>query len=226
MDDLEFRPKADGGLRVICKRWRRPDSGGLFVRSLETGAASRAFKMHPENGDTFVVRQWPGFGLVGVIDGLGHGQYAHRASLTARQYVEQHFDQPLASLFRGTGRACRATRGVVMALARFDQARREFQLASVGNIETRVIGGPARANQIIRRGIIGAGAPDPVVTTHPWTPEMIVIMHSDGLRTHWQWSEFQQIEAEPPSVIALELLRRLGKNEDDATALVVKHAKS
>ncbi len=37
-----------------------------------------------------------------------------------RHYVESHFEEPLVAIFRGTGRACRGTRGVVMALARFD----------------------------------------------------------------------------------------------------------
>ena len=76
--------------------------------------------------------------LVGVIDGLGHGQFAHRAAQTARQYVENHFDLPLDQIFRGVGRACRATRGVVMALARFDWGQGRLAFASVGNIAVRV----------------------------------------------------------------------------------------
>ena len=55
------------------------------------------------NGDAFVVRQWAESALVGVIDGLGHGQFAHRAAETARQYVENHFDLPLDQIFRGVG---------------------------------------------------------------------------------------------------------------------------
>ncbi len=58
---------------------------------------------------------------------------------TARQYVESHYDLPLPAIFRGVGRACRATRGVVMALARFDWDQGRLSFASVGNIEVRVL---------------------------------------------------------------------------------------
>ena len=49
------------------------------------------------NGDAFVVYQWAESALVGVIDGLGHGQFAHRAAETARRYVETHFDHAVGS---------------------------------------------------------------------------------------------------------------------------------
>jgi hypothetical protein len=87
---------------------------------MEFGVATRPRTFGAVNGDAFVVKPWARSVLAGIIDGLGHGQFAHRAAQTARQYVESHFDQPLDQIFRGTGRACRATRGVVMALARFD----------------------------------------------------------------------------------------------------------
>ena len=80
-----------------------------------------------------------------MIDGLGHGELARRASQTARRYVEHHFDQPLVNIFRGADRACRATRGVVMALARFDMVSRKVTIASVGNIEVRLIGCPSES---------------------------------------------------------------------------------
>jgi hypothetical protein len=104
----------------------------------------------------------------------------------ARPYIEQHFDQPLDHIFRGTGRACRATRGVVMALARFDLAKETLTVASVGNIEVRLVSSPQRFNLIVRRGIAGLNAPNPLPNEHPWTAETLLIMHSDGLATHWE----------------------------------------
>ncbi len=52
-----------------------------------------------------------------VIDGIGHGQFATKATQSARRYVETHFDQALDHILRGVGRACRATRGVGITLA-------------------------------------------------------------------------------------------------------------
>src|SRR5215471_8678078 len=83
--------------------------------ALDCGAATRTHPLMTVNGDAFVLKQWSTGALVGVIDGLGHGQCAHQAAQTAWQYVENHFDQPLGTIFRGAGHVCQATRGVVMA---------------------------------------------------------------------------------------------------------------
>ncbi len=224
MDELEFRPRPCAGLHIICQRWQRPPVKSFSLRWLEFGAATRSYRLLPENGDALVLRQWARHALTGVIDGLGHGQFAQRASQAARQYIEQHFDQPLESLFRGVGRTCRATRGVVMALARFDMERQKVVLASVGNVEVRLIGGKARSNLIVRRGILGLNAPSPMVTEFPWDATNILIIHSDGLNTHWQWEEFRDLARETPGVIAQLLLRKLGKIDDDASVVVVKNA--
>lgn len=226
MDELEFRARPhSAGLHVVCQRWLRSRVKNFPVRWLEFGAATRACRMLPENGDAIILRQWEGHALTGVIDGLGHGQFAKKASQAARQYIEQHFDQPLTSLFRGVGRTCRATRGVVMALARFDFARQTLAVASIGNVEVRLIGGTERPGFVVRRGVLGLNAPDPVVTEHPWTSTSILIVHSDGLRAHWQGDEFQNLAREAPGIIALQLLRKFGKTEDDATVVVAKGAK-
>jgi len=225
MDKLDFQPRSKEGLRIICERWLRPKPAGVTIHWLEFGAATRAYRMLPQNGDAIILKEWNGNALTGVIDGLGHGNFAQKAAHTARQYVEQHFDQPLPSIFLGVGRACRATRGVVMSLGRFDLGKRTVSLASVGNVETRLIGG-ARMHMIVRRGILGLSAPNAVVTEHEWTNDSLLVIHSDGLRAHWNWDEFQDVAREHPSAIARAMLNKLGKLEDDATVVVVKNAKS
>jgi anti-sigma regulatory factor (Ser/Thr protein kinase) len=224
MDELEVHPHPPTGVRILCRRWVRPATKGLAHRRLEFGAATRACRLLPENGDALVIRQWEGHALAGVIDGLGHGQFAQRASQAARYYIEQHFDQPLESLFRGVARTCRSTRGVVMALGRFDLARQVVTIASVGNVEVRLIGSPGRFNLIVRRGILGFNAPNPVVSEHPWTPSSLLIMHSDGLRAHWEWDGFRDLAKERPAAIARHLLNKLGNMQDDATVVVVGNA--
>jgi hypothetical protein len=47
-------------------------------------------------------------------------------------------------------------------------------------------------------------------------------MHSDGVRTQWDWNQFSDVSAEPPGVIAQRLLRTLGKADDDATVVVAR----
>lgn len=224
MDEMDLSSRPGGGLKVCCCRWTRPRAHAPFPRQLEVGVATRARRNEVENGDAFVVRLWEQGALAGVIDGLGHGEHAERASQAARAYVEDHFDQPLARLFHGVGLVCRRTRGVVMALARFDLAARKIDVASVGNVEVRLFGAGPHPNLIVRRGILGVNAPNPVVTSHAWTRDSILVLHSDGLHSHWSIDAFPRVTWAVPGDAARLLLEAQGKPDDDATVVVVGSA--
>jgi anti-sigma regulatory factor (Ser/Thr protein kinase) len=222
--DITSRRGAGAGTAIVCTRWLPLDKPSLSPSPLEFGVATRAYPAMPVNGDAFVIKQWHTKALVSVIDGLGHGQHAHRAALAARQYVETHFDQPLDAIFRGVGRTCRATRGVVMALVGFDFAGDDirFSFASVGNIEARVFGGPNRQQFIMTRGIVGGNAPRPRVTDHHWNPGSVMVLHSDGVACHWGMADFPDLRRESAATMAPRLLRALAKDNDDATIVVVR----
>jgi anti-sigma regulatory factor (Ser/Thr protein kinase) len=224
--DIMSRGGPDHGTYILCRQWLRLEVPGTEPCPLDFGAAARAHPGMTLNGDAFVIRRWGESALVGVIDGLGHGQYAHRAAQKAQEYVKRHFDQPMISIFRGVGRDCRATRGVVMALARFDWGQGRLTFASVGNVEARVLGGSEPIGFMIRRGVLGLNAPNPVVTEHRWQPGYVMVLHSDGLTTHWRWEDFRHLASQPAADMARELLRALAKDSDDATVIVVKEAAS
>jgi anti-sigma regulatory factor (Ser/Thr protein kinase)/serine/threonine protein phosphatase PrpC len=224
MDELDIasEPVTSEGTRITCKRWLRVDVRRTMPDPLTFGAASRPHPRMTENGDAFVIKCWGEGALVAVIDGLGHGPFAQHAAQTARQYVESHVDQPLDLILRGVGRACRATRGVVMALARFDRDGTRLTFASIGNIEAHVFGSVEPMNFAVRRGIVGVNAPNPAVTQHRWQPNQVLILHSDGLTTRWRWEDLPGLGRTSASVIARRLLQALAKDDDDATVLVVK----
>jgi anti-sigma regulatory factor (Ser/Thr protein kinase) len=222
--DITSQCGTGAGTHIVGTRWLRLDTPPVSPCPLDFGAATRPYPTMPVNGDAFVIKRWSASALVSVIDGLGHGQYAHRAAQAARQYVETHVDQPLEAIFRGVGRTCRATRGVVMALVRFDfgPAGIRFACASVGNIEVRLFGSPDWKNFIVRRGILGGNAPNPHVTEHNWQPGVVMVLHSDGVGSRWRWEDFPDLARAPATDAAQRLLRRLAKAHDDATIMIVK----
>jgi anti-sigma regulatory factor (Ser/Thr protein kinase)/serine/threonine protein phosphatase PrpC len=222
MDEFDIRSQPGAGTYIVCRRWVHANRPNNKFCPLSFGAATRPHPRMGLNGDAFIIKQWEESALVGVIDGLGHGQWAQRAAQTARRYVESHFAQLPEETFRGVGRLCRATRGVVMALARFDWEKEKLTFASIGNIETRIFNSPEPVKFVIRRGIIGLNAPNPVVTQHHWVPGSIMVMHSDGVETHWQWEDFPELANEAATITAQRLLHVLAKEEDDATVVVVR----
>ncbi|MBU2547035.1 MAG: anti-sigma regulatory factor, partial [Proteobacteria bacterium] len=94
MDELEISSnfRAPAGTRVVCRRWLRKEAPDGPASPFEVGAAARPHPKMTVNGDAFVIKSGEGSTLVAVIDGLGHGQFAHRASQKAAEYVERHFN--------------------------------------------------------------------------------------------------------------------------------------
>ncbi|HWR30265.1 MAG TPA: anti-sigma regulatory factor [Negativicutes bacterium] len=235
MDKQEIiSPLADGrGTKIICVRYVRcKDYLTVLHCPLELGAATRNHPLAEVNGDAFLIKNAATSVTIAVIDGLGHGEYARQAAWTAREYIEKHYDQPLDAVFSGTGISCSGTRGVVLAIVRFTwdilPAQKppiiKFTHASVGNIECKFFGNPYPIPIIVRRGVVGVNAPKPVLSSHIWDPEMILVMHSDGLRTNWRWSDFPELADMEINRVAATLLHRLAK-EDDATVVVVRTKK-
>lgn len=221
MDEIEISSTAGRGTRVLSRRWLRPRADPTGVPAWQIGVATRARHLAPANGDAFVIRKWEARLLAGVIDGLGHGEAAQQAALAAQAYVQTHYDLPLDKLFCGVSRVCRGTRGVVMALARFESPV-ALTLATLGNIEIRPWTSGQHLQMTAQRGFLGAQEYHVHVQQLLWEPDWIFVLHSDGLRTHWQWSDFPGLERESPRAVANHLLRKLAKDDDDATVLAVK----
>lgn len=221
MDEIDVTSSPGPGTHVICRKWIRPTTEPGTPRLWDVGVITRSRLFAEENGDAFVIKHRNQQLLVGVIDGLGHGEQAQAAALAAQAYVQTHDDSPLDKIFLGAGRACRATRGVVMALARFSSAVR-MSFASVGNVEARVCGARERIALMPRRGIVGVDEAHVSVQEIAWDPQWVFVLHTDGLRAHWQWDDFPELAAEPAREIAARLMRKLAAGNDDATVLAVR----
>lgn len=222
--NIESQCSKGGGTQIVCRHWISKEAHEAASSPLSIGAATRISPTYKLNGDAFVIKRWDKSALAAVIDGLGHGRHAHYAAQKAREYIDNHFDQPLNNIFRGVGYNCRGTRGVVMALARFDWEKKRLTFASIGNIEARVFGSHEPIKLAIRRGIVGVKAPNPVVTEHQWEPNYMIVLHSDGLKNNWKWENFSHLSGKSATVIAQKLIHALATDNDDATVVVVKGA--
>jgi anti-sigma regulatory factor (Ser/Thr protein kinase) len=245
MDACDITAPPGRGTHIVAQRWQRPAGRAAAPYPLEFGVATRPRPGMAVNGDAFVIQRWDAYALVGVIDGLGHGPLAHRAAETARHFVESHHDRPLEEIFRGVAQVCRATRGVVMALARFEVSGPQsvggaappppssapgrpaadgirLSFASIGNVEARVVQAPEPLHFQVRRGVLGGVAPRPLTTEHAWDAHSVLVLHSDGVTTRWRGEDFPDLAAQPARLLAHRLLHALAKDDDDATVLVIK----
>ena len=222
MHELEIGPGDHGrGARVVARRWLDPRPLISGPAPIEIGIASRPHPGMDVNGDAFVVCKRHDGVLTGIIDGLGHGTFAHRASTTARRYIEGHAESSLEDLFRGVARQCRATRGVVMSVLRFEWPPLGFDFAGIGNVELRMRL-KTDSGAVLRRGILGVQAPRPLITHHRWTAGQIAVLFSDGLTSRWHWEDFADLDTQTAERSAHALLDHLARDHDDATVMVIK----
>ena len=217
------------GTKLTFRVWDRSDRQNKHsgTSPLSFGFATRKHPAMEQNGDAFLHKSWNNRALIGVIDGVGHGQHAHVASLKAREYIESHYDLELESVLAGTNRACRGTRGVVAGLLRFywSEKRVKLEFAGVGNIECIVVTPEGRKSLISKRGLLGKYSPSPIVISREWTGETrrTVFLHSDGISSRWSPDEFEETLSRSAPEIANRVLSEFGRANDDATIAVTKY---
>ncbi|WP_156360902.1 ATP-binding SpoIIE family protein phosphatase [Dethiosulfatarculus sandiegensis] len=224
MDEVKINStsKQPSQTLLIARKFTRPIEQAAKDALSTFGVATKALNGSKFNGDGFFIKKWPNGALAAVIDGLGHGQYAHRATQKALNYLENHYDNNISQIFMGVNRQCLATRGVVMALARFSWNPGSVILASIGNISIKAYGAEEKMEIPVLRGVLGRRAPNPSVVKHPWSAKHGIVMHSDGLSSHWNWRDYPGLWEQSAPNMAKQLLDSLAKEHDDATVLVVR----
>lgn len=221
MDHVEISSRPGRGTSVTAHRSVRA-LGAAAASPVEVGVATMPKPGFIENGDGYVIHSWESNLMVGVLDGVGHGAPAKAATQKALSYVGTHFDQPLEAMFRGLEVACHGTRGVVIALAKFNWASETIEFASIGNIEARVFGSDLADSLTARRGVVGMNAPSPHVKTLVWPLHATLVLFSDGVAGHWGATALPDASGEPASQSAHRVLSGFNRLTDDATVLVVK----
>jgi hypothetical protein len=113
-----------------------------------------------------------------------------------------------------------------MSLARFDWVSQTVEVGAVGNIAIRFCPAGTSARAISRRGVLRQGARSPRVETVDWQSRSVMVLHSDGVKSRWDCDDLDFQSADTAAQMASDLLRTLGKPDDDATVLVAREAGS
>lgn len=194
-------------------------------RLLEWGFASKTMEGQSESGDRALVEPFPGGVLAAAIDGVGHGGEAAAAADIAVSVLRQHPEQPVDVLLRFCHEALKHTRGAVMSLAAFHDARPEMSWLGVGNVEGVLVrpktyaGRPAE-NVLLMSGVVGFQLPHLRPSLTPVVPGDVLIFATDGIRP-----DFGRDAApnEAPQRIAERICAKHSKGSDDALVLVARY---
>lgn len=180
-----------------------------------------------ESGDRWAVAADGGL-LALVVDGLGHGPEAARASLAA---VAAFRERPVADverLVRQAHEAMVGTRGGALGVCAVDPGRGELVFAGVGNVLGRLVLDGRSRSVLGQPGTLGGHGrlPRSRPVRHPWKRGAVLALATDGLRSRWDPLASPALLGHDPTVVAAVLERDHGRPNDDVTVLVVKDVRS
>jgi hypothetical protein len=103
--------------------------------------------------------------------------------------------------------------------------QRLVRYAGVGNISGRIVSGEGVRSMVSHNGTVGVEARKIREFTYPWPDDGILILHSDGLGTHWNLEDYPGLRARRTALIGGVLFRDHNRIQDDSTVVVAKEAR-
>ena len=162
-------------------------------------------------------------GSAAVADGLGHGVIASDAATAIINAVRRAPDRlSPVEIVEAAHQAAKPTRGAAFGVAVLDEAAGVVRFAGVGNVAAVVVNGAERRHLISQNGIIGHEYRKLSEFSHPWQPQSVLVLHSDGIVTQWDLERYPGLLARDPSLIAGVIYRDFTRGRDDTTVLVLK----
>jgi len=221
--DLYSKPGAGTAVLAQFHLPQPPSSGTVQSSRFTVGAVCLPKAGEQACGDDWGIEFFAGCAVLLVADGLGHGTDAAIASQAAVRVLGQPA-RPPAELLNAAHGALRGTRGAAIGVAELDPVKQQIIFTGVGNIAGAMVQSRTVRHFVSHSGIVGHEVRRVQEFTYPYPADALIIMHSDGLTTHWNLDAYPGLSARHPSLIAGVLYRDFTRGRDDVTVVVVRHS--
>ncbi len=174
------------------------------------------------SGDDWAVDHTANGCSVFVVDGLGHGFAAAQAAQEGvRAFCDTRGCTPVERMEAIHARL-RGTRGAAASLAAIDSDAETLSFVGVGNIAGAVIAGSESRSLVSMSGTLGHNVRSFRKFTYPWKPEMMLVLHSDGVSSRWDLNAYPGLARHSPALSAAVLYRDMARGNDDATVVTAR----
>jgi len=200
---------------------------------IDRAVAARPLAGQSISGDLHVIAPFPAGVLVGVIDGLGHGEEAAAAAAITVATLTAHAHEPVIPLLKRCHEQLKGTRGVVMSVASIAARDNSMTWVGVGNVEgllwrVDVNRQPPTESLPLRGGVLGYQLPPLRAFSLPVARGDLLVFATDGIRSSFTrdlspsdpLGRYTQGELQP---LANRILAQYGKSTDDALVLVIRY---
>ena len=160
--------------------------------------------------------------LIIVVDGLGHGPLAAEAARLAIKIFQRESSKTILEILESIHVGLRQTRGAAAAIAEINLETKSVSFAGIGNIAGTLVTQSTHRNMVSYSGTLGQEIYKMKQFQYELVEGAVLIMHSDGLGSHWDVQKYPGILARTPALIAGMLFRDFDKGRDDTTVVVYK----
>jgi anti-sigma regulatory factor (Ser/Thr protein kinase) len=190
----------------------------------EAGGLSVAQAGEDFCGDAWTIRHDRDGIVLLVVDGLGHGVHAFEAATAVLQAFRARTYPGNTEALQAMHAAVRHTRGAAAAIADVRQDATVLRYAGLGNISMTVVTDGAARHGVSHNGTLGHDVRVIREYTYPWVRGATIVMHSDGLKSHWNLDAYPGLRRCHPTTIAAVIYRDHNRGRDDVTIVVAREA--
>jgi anti-sigma regulatory factor (Ser/Thr protein kinase) len=219
---FDIYSSADKGTAVCMVLWQNGDKAP--TNAFRIGAVCLPLPSEEICGDAWACNVEGDVAKLIVADGLGHGPLAREASQPAIDVLDNPADEPPQMMLQTAHRALRGTRGAAVAIAVVDLIQRQLKFVGIGNIAAHLFADGTRRQIMSHNGIVGNNMRKVQEFVLEWTTDAMLVLHSDGLVSHWDIGQYPGLEHRHPALIAAILYRDFSRKRDDITVVVIQQA--
>jgi anti-sigma regulatory factor (Ser/Thr protein kinase) len=208
------------GTAVFARVLRSAEETETGANTYPISAISTPITGETVCGDAWSVEFTPGRSLYIVIDGLGHGPMAAEAAVEGVRVFHQVSRYAPEQILTEIHQALGKTRGAAVSVAEILHEQNTLNYAGAGNIVAAILADGKSRSLVSMNGTVGHSVGRMQQFSYPFTPNSLLIMHSDGLATRWNVEQYPGLASRHPGLLAGVLFRDFCRKRDDATILV------
>jgi len=197
---------------------------------MEVAIERHSFLNDPHCGDQCTHWELDHRTILCMVDGLGHGEEAEKASVAAVDYVGNNLSETLEVIFSGCNKAIRSTRGVAMGIAFINAEGGSLVYAGIGNTTITILRArnPSPPEKKIFRlasdfGIVGGGYRQLVPKEVELRPGDLVVLATDGIREPVSFEKYDDALFEDIEKLAWTIHQDWRREMDDAAVMVYRN---
>jgi anti-sigma regulatory factor (Ser/Thr protein kinase) len=210
------------GVILVCQYWPAAMQIMVDAWDLPFGGVNVPKPGETVSGDCWTIEMVGDRYRIFFADGLGHGIGASEAATQAAVLFKKYKTKPLEDLVRIVHQGLQSSRGAVLAIMEVDLHRHTLIHIGVGNISSKIITATKQQSLLSANGTVGFQINKLYINEVVLAEKSFVILHSDGIGSHWDSFAFDTLWEHHPSVVAGLLYHTYARTTDDASCVIIK----